>query len=399
MSSPVVRRLALLSTVHFLHNLAHCSYLHLPGFLDRLGARTSTIGPIMATLTLSAVLFRPLIGRVLDTQDRRLVAVAASACNVVVCLLYLTVSKVGPWIYCVRFAHGIVWAAVLSALFTMAADLIPAERRIQGIGLFGVAGMLPLSVAGLVGDALLARGSYGVLFCFAAAAAASATLVVAMLPESRGERRAADPDRPWLRVVMAASLRPVWLIGMAMAVSVSSYLTFIKSFVLARGIGSVGAFFTAYTIAAVTARTVFGRLPDRLGTNRALPISVLSLAAGLLLLAASQSTAWVMVAGVFCGIGQGYAFPTAMALVVDRAHPSERGSAMAAFTALFDLGVFTGSIALGALLSRTSYSTMYACAAAIALLGAATFARSVAGTWQSEGVGPMPPAGAPERRW
>jgi MFS family permease len=82
----------------------------------------------------------------------------------------------------------------------------------------------------------------------------------------------------------------------------------------------------------------------------------------------------VGLAGVLCGIGHGYAFPIASALVVTRARPSERGAALAAFTALFNLGLLIGGPVLGFVLARSNHGVMFATAAGVALTGVIVFA-------------------------
>ena len=68
---------------------------------------------------------------------------AGGALNVVVCALYLTVSGVGPWVLAIRVAHGLAEALMFAALFTYAADHVPASRRTEGLALFGVRRDLP----------------------------------------------------------------------------------------------------------------------------------------------------------------------------------------------------------------------------------------------------------------
>jgi MFS family permease len=250
--------------------------------------------------------------------------------------------------------------------------MVPLARRTEGIAVFGVAGMVGLSVAGLLGDAVLARGTYAHLFALATAAAAVATLAGWWLPESapRGDHAA---RRSFLASVIAPGLLPLWWVGLAFSLSLASYFAFMKTFVIVRGVGSVGAFFTGYTIVAVALRVFLGWLPDRIGAARTLVPAMLVLAGGLVLLARAEHPTDVVVAGVLCGAGHAFAFPTISALVVNRAHEGGRGSALAVFTALFDLGLLIGSPLFGLVLERSDYGVMFGLAAAMAATGALTW--------------------------
>ena len=158
------RPLVLCSIASLAHGISFNLFLHLPGFLNELGASDVQIGFIFGITGASAILARPPIGRAMDTRGRRGVILVGNALNIVVCALFLTVDSIGPWIYAIRVLHGIAEAMLFTALFTYAADWVPASRRTQGLALFGVSGMLSMSLGGLIGDLLLARFDYEAVF-------------------------------------------------------------------------------------------------------------------------------------------------------------------------------------------------------------------------------------------
>ena len=80
-----------------------------------------------------------------------------------------------------------------------------------------------------------------------------------------------------------------------------------------------------------------------------------------------------MLAGVLCGAGHGYAFPILFGLVITRCRDADRGSAMALYTGLFDVGVLLGGPSLGFLVDHLGYSSMFATAGGLVALGALGF--------------------------
>src|SRR4051812_13636786 len=167
---PLLTRPFLLAfAAHFLHALSFNLYLHLPGFLAALGAEEVAIGVLFGATAATGIAFRPFLGRVMDLRGTRLVIVWGGLLNAVVCALYLTVGGLGPWLWVVRIAHGLAEAMLFASLFAFAAEVVPAARRIEGIALFGVSGMLPISLGGLVGDFVLAHGRYLHLFAVSVA--------------------------------------------------------------------------------------------------------------------------------------------------------------------------------------------------------------------------------------
>ncbi len=357
---------------NFMHTLAFFFFLHLPGFLRQHTDDDFVIGLTMAAMAASAIVSRPFIGRIMDARGRRMVALVGSVLNLLFSAAYLMVDDVGPLLFVVRLGHGAAEGMLFSVFFTIAADVIPEARRAEGMALFGVSGMIPLSLAGLLGDRILAVAGYRELFIAAVVAAFVGALAALTLPDSKPDVPE-GPKRSFLAAASAPPLRPIWLVGFSFAFALASYFTFLKTYVDDTGIGSVGAFFTAYTTAAVLLRLLLGWLPDRIGPKRVLVPAVWSAAAGLGVLAFAGSDSSSIIAGVLCGIGHGYAFPIASAMVVMRTPAHERGRTLAAFTALFDLGLFVGAPALGLVLEQTSYTAMFSTAASVAVVGSLVY--------------------------
>jgi predicted MFS family arabinose efflux permease len=94
---------------------------------------------------------------------------------------------------------------------------------------------------------------------------------------------------------------------------------------------------------------------------------------GLALLARAATPAYVLFAGLCCGAGHGFVFPILSGLVVTRARESDRGSALAIFTALFDAGVLVGGPSLGAVIRAAGYPTMFAASSLWIAFGSAIF--------------------------
>ena len=362
------------SLANFAQCLAFNLFLHLPGYLRDLGADELGIGWIFGVASMAAIAVRPPIGRVMDQRGRRIVILAGGVLNVLVCAAYLSVAEIGPWIYTVRIFHGLSEALLFTSLFTYAADLVPASRRTEGLALFGVSGMLPMALAGLLGDAVLSGGDYAVLFRWAIAFAAASLLLSLPLHDLDRGSPGSAPSRGFRAALSQPDLLPLWWIGTIFAVSIASAFAFLKTFVETSGIGSVGGFFAAYSGAALVLRLLFAWLPDRVGAKRVLFPALVSLALGFLVLAGAADSRDVVLAGLLCGFGHGYAFPILFALVVTRASDADRGSAIAIFTALFDLGLVLGGPLFGWISRSFGYLPMYVAASVVIVVGSALYA-------------------------
>jgi MFS family permease len=369
----VTRAFVLCAAANFAQSMSFNLFLHFPGYLARLGADEVQIGFIIGLTAFAAIAARPPIGRIMDRRGRRVVILVGGALNVLACTLYLGIHSIGPLVFAVRIVHGFAEAMLFSALFTLAADLVPAARRTEGLAWFGASGMLPVALAGLLGDALLARFDYLALFETAVGLAVFSLLLSLALRESAPAAGPQEPSRGFLAALVQRDLLPLWWIGTVFAFGIASVFIFTKTFVLHTGIGSVGSFFSAYAGAALVVRIAGGWLPDRVGAKRVLVPSLFILSLGFGLLAFATTPGHVLIAGLCCGAGHGFVYPILSGMVVTRAREAERGSALAIFTALFDAGVLLGGPSLGALILVGGYPVMYGFAAVWIACGSVVF--------------------------
>jgi MFS family permease len=183
-----------------------------------------------------------------------------------------------------------------------------------------------------------------------------------------------EPARGFKAALAQRDLVSLWWITTIFSVALAAVFIFVKTFVMATGVGTVGGFFTAYTFVAIFLRVFLGWVPDKVGPKRLLFPALVTLALGFVIMALAESGRDVLIAGVLCGAGHGYIFPILFGLTVTRARAVERGSAMAIYTALFDVGILIGGPLLGLVIELGGYGAMYGAAAMIVLAGAVSFA-------------------------
>jgi MFS family permease len=354
----------LVSVANFASGMAYALFLHFSGYLADLGASDTQIGLIYGATAVASIAMRPLLGTVMDRYGRRPVILFGNILNVVFVLLYLTVTTLGPWVYAVRIGHGIAEAMLFSALFTYGTDVIPKSRRTEGIALFGVSGLLPIGVAGIVGDFVLSIAGFRELFLTAAGFAVLTLVLSLPLPERRPALKPGESPRGFWKIVVQRDLLPIWWMIGSFSTVLTGYFVFIRRYVDDTGFGSVGLFFSTYVAVAILERVFLGWLPDRVGRMRVLYPSLGILVVGFFVLAGAGSWVGVAIAGGFCGAGHGFIFPILTALLVDRAPETDRGSAMSFFTALFDVGTLVGGPTLGAIIDTAGWGPMYVVAGA-----------------------------------
>ena len=140
----------------FLTEMAFSLFLHFPGFLTELGAGEFEIGVLYAVAAGVGVALRPWMGRLVDQRERRGVIIAAGLVNVSALLAYLTIDSFGVAVFVVAAVNASAQILLATAFFTFASEIVPTSRRTQGLALFGISFMLPIGLARLLGDGILA---------------------------------------------------------------------------------------------------------------------------------------------------------------------------------------------------------------------------------------------------
>jgi len=154
-----------------------------------------------------------------------------------------------------------------------------------------------------------------------------------------------------------------------------SLFAFIRTYVEAHPeAGSLGRFFAVYGGLAVATRLMTGlfeNAPPRI--TAAMGVVGLGLAMGLLALAGGPVL--VLVAAALGGAAHGVGFPVLSAEVVSRARTSERGSAVATFTSVFDLAILGLVPVVGFAIDVSGYPTAFGAVCVSMLIGAAVYLR------------------------
>lgn len=368
----LTRPFVLVSAANLANGLAFNLFLHLPGYLTDLGASEVEIGFIIGVAAIASILIRPAVGKAMDTRGRRSVIIAGNLLSVMAVLLYLTVSTIGPWVYIVRVIHGLSEAILFSALFTYGADVVPPSRLTEGLAIFGTSGLLPIALGGLLGDLILDASDFTTLFWVSFGFAVISLALSLPLPEPDLDGDGSE-RRGFVSAMLQKDLAPLWWMTGVFAFTLTAYFTFLKTFVDETGFGTVGLFFSTYVSMAIAVRLTLAWLPERVGPKRVLFPSVGLLVAGLVVLSVATGAGHVGVAGLMCGVGHGFGFPILYGFVIRRAGVRDRGSAVAIFTSLFDVGILVGGPILGVVIAISGYPAMFLVAGGALLIGMAVF--------------------------
>ena len=341
----------------------------LPLYVVAIGGTVSDAGVVLACFTLSAVVVRPVVGRLSDRRAKKAIMLAGAVILAASSLLYAPVHSV-PLLMAVRVFHGVGWAAFGTAASALAADLAPLSRRGEAMGYFGVGMNVAMAIGPALGVFLVGWTGYGSLFLTAMVLGAAAALTTAGIAEPRRAPGQGALQRGWRSFILPSALFPSAVL-FTNALTYASVVALLPLFADEAGLGNPGLFFTVFSVVVLVLRGPLGRVSDRRGRVAVVAPGLSVTFVALLVLSQAHSTAMMLVVAVLYAVGVGAAQPTLMAMTVDRAGPQERGAAMGTYTTAMDLGIGVGSVVWGVVAQSLGFGAMYVAAGLMGLVGVA----------------------------
>ena len=342
----------------------------LPLYLITFGASSTVIGAVMAVFTITATLTRIPIGLSIDRIGRKpflLYGISLFAAGKLGYLWAPSIALMLPF----RVLHGLGWSGCTTGVSTIAADIVPSERRGALLGYAGIASSLASALGPVLGFALYHDFSFPGVFLGASAVLVLSFLFALPVSEPARPQTASKKSDRWLdNIMVKESLDPA--IGVAfLSFGHGGILTFLPIHALQIGLANPGIWFGVYAVCILLSRPIAGPISDRVSRQVVIIPGLILNIAGILLLAIATSSTWLMAAAIIGGFGTGAAQPALMTLAVDQSSAERRGQSLAQFQFFYDLGIGVGSLTLGALLDLVdqSFLIMYLATAAVALIG------------------------------
>lgn len=324
----------------------------LPQFITQIGGTESQVGLATGIFMLSAVIFRPVIGGLLDRVGRRPFIIWGLLLFAVAMYLYDWVGGIIVLLM-LRILHGMSWAFSTTAMITAATDMIPAARRGEGMGWFSMAMTLAMAIGPMYGLWVTENLSYHALFLLAVGLSAVSLLL------TLGAKMPFQPQKGTGKIMLfERSVLSITIAVFFLYIAYGGITAFIALFADSIGVNS-GVFFLAYAATLILIRPLAGKLADRHGESFVIVPSLVIAIAALLVLSLATGLAGVLVAAVLYGVGFGSAQPALQAATINLARLDRKGVANASLLTATDLGIGLGAIILGWVSELANYQIMF----------------------------------------
>ena len=347
-----------------------------PLFIADHGGSRADIGIIMGAFFISSVFSRPWIAEMVDRIGRKRSYTIGCLIMTLLPLAYLTLGDdLGDYylpLLGIRIIHGVGLAICMTAAFTYVADIVPAGRLNEGIGIFGVSGLTGLAFGPFVCEWLIQTSGFRAFFLAAGAMAGVGFLSHLLTRESR-IHFSRHLKRSFFSVLRGRKMAMVAVLALLFGFGSAASGNFVSPLAQERHLTFISLYYIAYSAAAVLTRLFGARLADRLGEERILPYALTLTGVGLLALILPGANGVLALSGLLSGCGHGFLYPCLNVLAV-RGEPAEiRGKITGIFTGSIDAGAFIGSIILGQIGDWAGFPALFLAAGLALLLGLGVF--------------------------
>jgi MFS family permease len=320
--------------------------------LRRLGASLAESGRFMTVFTagssLGALVTGPLGDRV---GQRRMVVACAIGFGLMLGAYGLLPVR---WaFYLLAFPHGVVWSGLLTATMATLGHVLPAERRADGLSIYGLASPAGVIFGPLVGLTIFQRWGFAPMTWSLSLLFVILGLLCFSLPRDPGRHQPRAPFQLPGKEMLAPAL-----VLLATALGYGALGTYTAQEALALGfpalfghIPTEAAFLSCMAMGMVLMRLFMTKVGFGPDPTRLLPDMLWATTAGLGLLAfLPGGLARHVVSALLYGGGYSMVHTLVSTHVLETTPPSRRGAAFGATLFAFDSGIGVGSFAIGSLI-------------------------------------------------
>jgi MFS family permease len=349
----------------------------LPTYIQQGGATSHEVGIVMGSFAIGLLLFRPLVGKLVDRRGRKLVLLLGVMVAAIAPLCYGVFSN-QLWLIAVRMFHGLSIAAFTTSYSALVADLAPPANRGEVIGYMSLVNPIGMAIGPALGGYVQPQFGYQVLFWLCSGLASFSLLFC-----SQVQTPAISPPSPSLsppskqcawQILTSEPLRVPTFTMLTIGLAFGILSTYVPLYIQSLRLDfNVGLFYTIAAITSFSLRWVVGRRSDRLGRGLFITLGLLGYMLSMLVLWQASDRLSFVVAGVLEGCGGGMFLPVMVALITDRAHPAQRGRVFSLCIGGFDLGIALAGPCVGFIADWAGYRNLFGVATLVTLISVIVF--------------------------
>jgi MFS family permease len=349
----------------------------IPLYALEIGGNASTAGAFVFVISTTALVFRPIMGNLLDVKTRKFIILLGTIALAIASLFYGLVASITAILVLAIF-HGLSASAITTSGPTVVADVTPASRLAEGISMFGVATNLTIAVGPLAALYLINAFSYSITFNVAYFLVLLSIVLTFLINYEKkeqkfaGERIKINKKINIKTLFEKTALKPS-IYQLFLAFGLSAILAFIPIYGKSRGIDDIGLFFSFYAASAVIVSFITGKLVQTYGVRKVFLAGLIMQLIAFLFLAFAYTLPVMVIAALLYGFGSASGFAIVSIIAMELAAPERRGAANATIFAAMDIGIAVGSLVLGVISTKFGFTVTFILTSSIMLVDIIVF--------------------------
>ena len=326
----------------------------LPDYLTSLGGGEYK-GLIIGLFTITAGLSRPFSGKLADTIGRIPVMIIGAVVCFIVGFLYPMFTTVWAFLL-LRFLHGFSTGFKPTGTAAYIADIVPANRRGEAMGIGGIFGSAGMAFGPYIGPKIAQAYSLEWMFYASSVVAILSVLILMGMKETLPNKVKFSPGLLKIsksEIIEARVFSPS-IVFILTGFSFGAVLTLIPDLTMNVGFsdGNKGIFFIIFVTSSLLIRFLAGKASDKFGRVIVLKFAAVSIAVADVVIAFSHDKTMLIIAAILFGIAVGMNTPTLYAWTIDLALDKFRGKALATMYIALEIGIGAGAFLGGIIYSN-----------------------------------------------
>lgn len=345
----------------------------LPGYLAYLLKSDNTeIGIILSVYTISALLIRPVTGFAIDRYGRKMIYLISFF---IFSLMFGGYAIAGTFLFflVLRFTHGLMWGVTTTTSSTIIVDLIPYQRRGEGLGYYGLAMTISMALGPFLAVIIVGKSmNYDALFISSMFLGIAGVILAMFITYPKTHAEKAKTSFSLSSLFEKRSIIPSLNILILM-ISYGGLISFITLYGKEIGIDYPGNFFISFACGILISRMTSGKIFDKHGPSFIVPLGIILLITGFPVLALVKNIIGYFLSAFILGMGVGIIFPTSQAITNNLVVKERRGVANSTLFTAYDLGIGTGMFVIGSISDTIGLTNSFILGAIINTMGLAYF--------------------------
>jgi len=330
----------------------------LPAYAKACGGSNFEASLVVSTFSITSLIIRLFTGNIMDKVEIKPLFLVGSIILAGSTLSFIWLPLGG--IIFVRIIQGIGWGLASTGAATIFSDIIPVEKRGEGMGYYSLSMIISMALAPMVAIVIMNLYSFKNIAITSIALVVVGAILISQVKipektfvESKAKKKFSLADSFEQKAALPS------LLCFFLVITLCGIMSYIMLYGKELKITSVWVYFVGFIAVILVTRPFVGKIFDKKGHAVIIFPGSIAIIIGLILLSYANSIPALIMSSLFYGLGYGAVQPTLQAWAVNRSPNNRKGAANGTFLSSMDLAYTVGSILLGSIAAHKGYAIMY----------------------------------------